>query len=375
MRRALGVLSLLSGVLLVCLYLRGSAAAPPPLRKGEPASTQLPGVKLTSHDASIGAAIASGNLTVFPIYAAANPQFADAIALDRALARKQARVRELDADDPALEGAEVGTLVIDNLGSAPIVVLAGTVVKGGKQDRQIGQDFVIAAKSTVDVEAFCVEQGRWSGEREGKNTGGSFSGSGMIAPSAVRIAAQYESDQGKVWSEVAEANEKSAKSGPQGREAKSSQSGTLMATYDDGAVVAKRKAIATKLVTSLESAVASERIMGLAYAVDGSIRGVRWFGSRGLFEQHRKQLLETMAVESILAVASKGAVKRPSPKDVRDFVEGVATTEIKASKKRAKTMNTNVYKESAKAYSSEARLDADGDDPAPKPVTVDISAK
>src|SRR5262245_18203558 len=133
MRRALGVLSFLSGVMLVLLYLRGSAAAPPQGRKGAPASSQLPGVKLTSHDASIGAAIGNGNLTVFPIYAATNPKFADAISLDRALARKKARVRELDADDPALEGAEVGTLVIDNLGSVPIVVLAGTVVKGGKQ--------------------------------------------------------------------------------------------------------------------------------------------------------------------------------------------------------------------------------------------------
>ena len=59
--------------------------------------------------------------------------------------------------------------------------------RGGKQDRQIAQDFVIGAKETVDVQAFCVEHGRWNPERDGKSTGGSFSASGMLAPSSVRV--------------------------------------------------------------------------------------------------------------------------------------------------------------------------------------------
>lgn len=362
MRRAIAMVGMVCGMLLVLLQLRGSAAAPPPPKP----AAKLPGVALTSHQASVGTAIPAGNLTVFPIYAESNPKFADAISLDRALARKKARVRELDADDPALDGAEVGTLVIDNLGKTPIVVLAGTVVKGGKQDRQIGQDFVIAANSTLAVDAFCVEHGRWSGERDGKNTGGSFAGSGMIAPAKVRIAAQYESDQGKVWSEVAETNKTSDKQ---------SASGTLMATYDDAEIVGKRKTVAATVTDGLAAAPASASIVGLAYAVDGQIRGVRWFASHGLFEQHRKQLLETIAVESILApaLAGKARPKRPTAKDVRDFIENVAATDVKATKKKPKAMNENVYKESARAYSSEARLD--GADRHAAPVTVDITAK
>ena len=43
----------------------------------------------------------------------------------------------------------MNTLVIENKGDVPIYVLAGTVVKGGKQDRQIGQDFIIEGKKTV----------------------------------------------------------------------------------------------------------------------------------------------------------------------------------------------------------------------------------
>ena len=333
------------------------AAAPP-------TKVPLPGVALKSYRAGIGEGIGSGNLTVFPIYAESNPAFVEAVALDRALARKKARVRELDADDPDLDGAEVGTLVIDNLGKVPIVVLAGTVVKGGKQDRQIGQDFVIAAKSTVDVEAFCVEQGRWEGTRAGKNTGGSFSGGDVLAPSKVRVAAQYESDQGKVWDEVEETNTTSAKQ---------SESGTLMATYDDKELIAKRRALAGKLATRLAAAPDAAQVLGLAYAIGDDIRGVRWFASRGLFEQHSKQLLETMAMESLLAPSVEGEPKRPAAKAVRDFVEGVAGGEVKATKKRPKALNTNVYKESARAYSSEARME-DGTATS-APVTVDISAK
>ena len=55
--------------------------------------------------------------------------------------------------------------MIQNKGKLPILVLAGTIVKGGKQDRQIGEDFVVPRDKQVDVSAFCVEQGRWNGTR------------------------------------------------------------------------------------------------------------------------------------------------------------------------------------------------------------------
>ena len=334
-----------------CVHVRAAPASKP---------GKLPGLALASWEASIGAPVSVGNLVVFPIYARDNPKFANAIGLAQALESGKARVREIGAGDGE-DQAQVGALVIENLGDEPIVVLAGTVVQGGKQDRQIAQDFVLAAKDTADVEAFCVEQGRWSAEREGKNTGGTFAASGMLAPTKVRTAGQYEGDQGKVWGEVAKTNERSKKK---------TASGTLMATYDAKDVVAKRRALAKKVEAQLDGAPSPDAVMGIAYAIDGQIRGVRWFGSRNLFVAHRRQLLETAAVEAILAPAGKGKPKAATAKTVRDFVEGVAKTEIKASKKRPKTLNTNHVRENPKAYSSEATL---ADEPAP--VTVDVSAR
>ena len=42
------------------------------------------------------------------------------------------------------------------------LVLAGEVVIGGKQDRVLTEDIVLAASETQQVAVNCVEQGRWA---------------------------------------------------------------------------------------------------------------------------------------------------------------------------------------------------------------------
>src|SRR5688572_18988860 len=297
-----------------------------PVASAGTAPKTLPGLAIQSYAASIGSPITEGGLTVFPIHAVSDPRLDDAISLELALERGKAHVRELGAEEGD-DQARVGTLVIENSGKDPIVVLAGTVVKGGKQDRQIAQDFVIAAGKTVDVEAFCVEHGRWTAEREGKSTGGSFSASGMIAPTEVRVAAQHEGDQGKVWEKVAKTNESSKKE---------AASGTLMATYDDAKVVADRRALAKAVGEKLDAATGSPTVLGFAYAVNGQVRGVRWFANKKVFEQHRDKLLQSAAVEAMLAGAPDPKAKPLRARDVRDFIEGVAKTAVTKSKKAPK---------------------------------------
>src|SRR5439155_384601 len=84
-------------------------------------------------------------------------------------------------DDDRAPAARVNPLVIENPGKLPLLVLAGTVVRGGKQDRQIGADFVIEAGKTVPVDAFCVEHGRWDATRDGVATGGRFKSEKVLA--------------------------------------------------------------------------------------------------------------------------------------------------------------------------------------------------
>ena len=103
---------------------------------------------LTSEQRIIGKGEVFGNLVVYPVTSHAQIDVGPLVALDDALASGAAEVREVDG------GGSVNTLVIENKGTTPVYVLAGTVVKGGKQDRQIGQDFIIDSKQTTPVDAF-----------------------------------------------------------------------------------------------------------------------------------------------------------------------------------------------------------------------------
>ena len=54
-------------------------------------------------------------------------------------------------------------LVLLNNSKRPLILLAGEIVTGGKQDRVIGKDRIVPAESDpIDLNVFCVEPGRWN---------------------------------------------------------------------------------------------------------------------------------------------------------------------------------------------------------------------
>ena len=56
-------------------------------------------------------------------------------------------------------GARVNTLYIQNVSNDTIYIMAGEVVKGGKQDRVLAQDMILPPNSKkVDISVFCVER-------------------------------------------------------------------------------------------------------------------------------------------------------------------------------------------------------------------------
>jgi len=64
-------------------------------------------------------------------------------------------------------------LEIANLSEAlDLYVQAGDVVNGGRQDRTLGVDFVLPAKSgRLPVPSFCVASGRWRETKSAASTG------------------------------------------------------------------------------------------------------------------------------------------------------------------------------------------------------------
>jgi hypothetical protein len=89
------------------------------------------------------------NLSIFVLRGADSFDGSRFIPLDEALEQKCVIVHET---------GNVGQLEIENLSEAlDLYVQAGDVVKGGRQDRTLGVDFVLPAKSgRVPVPSFCV---------------------------------------------------------------------------------------------------------------------------------------------------------------------------------------------------------------------------
>jgi hypothetical protein len=306
----------------------------------------------------IGEPVVVENLTIFPVHGEHEAHPIELTTLDAALAKGDAVVSELD------DSGEVNRLHIRNKGKRPIYVLAGTVVKGGKQDRQIGQDFVIEQGKKVAVDAFCVEQGRWTAERAGKLTGGKFTASKGLAQSSVRRAAQYERNQGEVWNKVSEVNAAHKKSAP---------SGTLMATLDDADVAKRRAALVQLMDGALRSAEGKAPVVGLGYAVDGKVHNVRWFQSASAFKLFRSTLLESAALDALTAQGRTG--KRTAPKVEVDaltgFIQDVEAGDAETRETEAE--NRNEYREGKAGFGSKTRLKSRARDAAP--ISSDYTAK
>ena len=148
------------------------------------------------------------NMTIFPVLSSQDADTSDFATLDEALASGDALVTEQGnylrrtrdgVAEPAVvsSGAQVNQLVLVNRGKRPLLLLAGEVVSGGKQDRIIGKDRIVpigAAPLPLDV--FCVEHGRWTGGSD------NFAAAKTMVHPSVREKAAVEQDQSKVWAAV-----------------------------------------------------------------------------------------------------------------------------------------------------------------------------
>lgn len=350
------------------------------------------------------------NLTVFPILAKSQTDVGPIVSLHTALDKGEAEVRELGSGGPANVdqrpppqqalgneegqmgntaagntnapaqqvggggGAQVGKLAIQNKGQVPVYVLAGTIVKGGKQDRQIGQDFIIGAEETVPIDAFCVEHGRWNGTRDGKSTGGKFEAVQQLAHRDVRVAGQYKKDQSEVWSKVSKVNEANKKS---------SSSDSLLATADDVEVKLERDALARKILGDLDGVRPAASVVGYAYAVDGKVKAVRWFAHHRVFGMFRQVLVNTAVADAMTARATaegKTPAAAVTAKSVAAFVEEAKSAPVAAAEVRdTDADNVNEYEETSKAYRSKTMMKTKKGPkgkPAPKvPMSVDFAAK
>src|SRR2546422_1832385 len=163
--------------------------------------------------------IRHGNLTVFPVATASSHNTQSFLTLDEGLRSGEVIVTEGGNVQPLMrrrnrpvthDEAQVNRLVLVNNSKRPLLLLAGEIVTGGKQDRVIAKDRLVPAESDpIDLGVFCVEPGRWVG------TSGKFGSLNMyMAAPSVRSKAMADKDQQKVWGAVREAQTQVAAAAP-----------------------------------------------------------------------------------------------------------------------------------------------------------------
>jgi hypothetical protein len=179
-------------LIVFCVALVAAMAA-----RGQRKQLQTPPVA----DYTVSGPYTHKNLTIFLVHSAGASQGRTPLTLQEAMKRKLVVVRET---------GDVNRLTIQNRSNQDVFVQAGDIVKGGQQDRVLALDLIVPPKSgRIPIDAFCVEQGRWS--RRGNEAVAAFSASdNAVASKDLKIAANARRSQSEVWANVSKAQEKLA---------------------------------------------------------------------------------------------------------------------------------------------------------------------
>jgi hypothetical protein len=303
-------------------------AGPRAVRAGEVASAS--GYKVLEP-------IRHGNLTVFPVVASKSFPTGEFLTLDEGLrsgevvvteygnVRGLIRRRHRPGITPAIEreGAEVNRLVLVNNSKRPLLLLAGEIVAGGKQDRVIGKDRIVPGESDpVDLSVFCVEPGRWvaTSEQFGASSmygmkagsGGGVIGGTLMAQPSVRAKAMADKDQSQVWAEVRKQQSAMAvevqNSAPTAAPAVASTS-SYARVMENAEVKKQVDAVAKPIEQNYQSLIKQLRdrnAVGVVVAMNGRIIWADVFASTNLLEKYWPKLVRSYASEAVVTRA-KGA--------------------------------------------------------------------
>jgi hypothetical protein len=290
-----------------------------------------------SEQATLLAPIQIDSVTITPIVATPSSlpkQDIDMLVLDEGMASKRVKITEYD------EG-NVNSLTFRNDAELPVFLLAGEVVLGGKQDRIIGKNTIIPAKTTQEVPVFCVEHGRWDNKTK------TFTTANALAHGRLRYQASYESQQ-DVWDEVARKNEL--------RKTKNAtDTYRTVATQQSNGSLGKGEKTIEAAIAKLPEADRS-RMIGYAVALNGKVATVDMFGSPKLFAKLQKKLVRSYLTEAVDVATTKDA-KPPTATDVKTFmadVDKAAEQESYATKAaRTKTKKSATAAKASVDFSSE----------------------
>jgi hypothetical protein len=294
------------------------------------------------------APITQGNLTVFPIVADSTHDTRDFLTLDEGLRSGQVVVTEegrltglrrprphplqpgpLVLQNPDLgrggySGAQVNRLVLVNGSDRPLILLAGEIVTGGKQDRVVAKDRIILPKGDpIDLDVFCVEPHRWveTSDRFGVASGAAL---GLFAQPSVRGKAMAAKNQQAVWDQVAQSRALIVRAAPAAAPEIESSSSYAEAVQSP-AVMQKMDTVARPIEQSYDKLfgeLRAQKAVGAVVAVNDQIVWADAFASTALFEKYWPKLIRSYAAEAVTTqVVPVNRKPRLSTREAQAFLD------------------------------------------------------
>jgi len=259
------------------------------------------------------------NISVFPVVASFNQDTSSFLTLEEGLAAGEvvgaergseglARTRDgrpVYIPQPS-SGASVNQLVLINRSRRPLLLLAGELVSGGKQDRVIGRDRIVPPGAPpLPLDVFCVEHGRWTGSSQ-------FAAALTIVHPSVRERAAVDQKQTEVWDAVRSGT--TAKAAPAAPAPRMSMSDIQGAIATNGRTEAYEKIYQSRAVgvsiddfvnevqrlfAQATSGLKGEHVVGVVVAYGGEVAWSDIFASGDLFDHYWHKLLRSYAVEAL----------------------------------------------------------------------------
>jgi len=261
---------------------------------------------LLDGDHYFGDGVAFQNLTVWPVFLDLERNVGEYLTLSEASTRGVIEIRETGSN------GSVNSIQFVNTGKIPILACAGTLVRGGKQDRVIADDAIIPGRTTQRVSVFCVERGRWDSVRQGQETDKLFASTDWKATKRVRVNAQYHGSQSAVWKQTRSVKRVILEEKGQHAVGLSGNQYFLSSTIASGTgslfnaldkQVADARTTRRMMAAAVENHLRSrpKKLIGFAYSVDGEPVSVRTFAHPALFIKRMHSFIQTMCLEAEVA--------------------------------------------------------------------------
>jgi hypothetical protein len=267
--------------------------------------------------------ITQDNLTVFPVVADRTFDTSQFLSLDEGIRSGQVTVTEMGQSTgfirpwPWNDGvwherplslsqssAQVNQLALTNHSDRPLLLLAGEIVTGGKQDRVVGKDRIVPPHSQpVPLGVFCVEPHRWMGAS--LRFGGTAP---AMAQPSVRSKAMALQNQLEVWDEVAKSRQAFANALPASQAMAMGSSSSYASAVQNQAVQARLDSLTVPIERSydkLMQRLREEKAVGAVVAVNEEIIWADVFASPALLDKYWPKLVRSYGAEALAG--------RPSP--------------------------------------------------------------